>query len=84
MFAESNHKSPFHPERVQGSAGPTKVAGERTLARVMTLDKSLEPALAFVPTGGPLVRTILQVRAAACRRSLMCRRSLKKMLPSVS
>ncbi|KAL4418976.1 hypothetical protein ABPG77_004449, partial [Micractinium sp. CCAP 211/92] len=37
-----------------GSAGPTKVAAERTLARVLALDRGLEPALAFVPAGGPL------------------------------
>ncbi|KAL4444093.1 hypothetical protein ABPG75_011830 [Micractinium tetrahymenae] len=45
---------------VQGSAGPTKVAAERTLARVLALERGLEPAMAFVPTGGPLVRTIMQ------------------------
>ena len=47
---------------VQGSAGPTKVAAERTLARVMSLDKGIEPALAWVPSGGPLARTIMQAR----------------------
>ena len=64
----------LHSECVQGSAGPTKVAGERTLARVLTLDKSLEPALAFVPTGGPLVRTMLQVRTVAPQLVLRSRR----------
>ncbi|PRW50843.1 Translational activator GCN1 isoform A [Chlorella sorokiniana] len=45
---------------VQSTAGPTKVAAERTLARVLALDKGIEPAVAFVPSGGPLARTILQ------------------------
>lgn len=54
---------PTHPPTIhlQGTAGPTKVAAERTLARVMTLDKGIEPALAWAPSGGPLVRTIMQV-----------------------
>lgn len=47
----------------QGSAGPTKVAAERTLARVLALEKGIEPALAWVPQGGPLARTIMQVSA---------------------
>lgn len=47
----------------QGSAGPTKVAAERTLARVLSLEKGIEPALAWVPQGGPLARTIMQVGA---------------------
>ncbi|KAI3427088.1 hypothetical protein D9Q98_007027 [Chlorella vulgaris] len=45
---------------VQGTAGPTKLAAERTLARLFGLERSLEPALAWVPSGGPLARTILQ------------------------
>lgn len=46
----------------QGSAGPTKVAAERTLARVMSLDKAggVEAAQGWVPQGGPLARTIMQ------------------------
>ncbi len=54
----------FPPAFFQGSAGPTKVAAERTLARVLTLDKGIEPALAWVPSGGPLARTIMQVGGA--------------------
>jgi hypothetical protein len=45
---------------LQGTAGPTKLAAERTLARLFGLERSLEPALAWVPSGGPLARTILQ------------------------
>ena len=44
------------------------MAAERTLARVLSLDKGIEPALAWVPSGGPLARTIMQARRprAAC------------------
>ncbi|EFN56582.1 hypothetical protein CHLNCDRAFT_144295 [Chlorella variabilis] len=45
---------------VQGTSGPTKVAAERCLARVLGLDRGLDAALAWVPSGGPLARTILQ------------------------
>lgn len=50
---------PLHLSILQSSAGPTKVAAERTLARVMQLDKGIEAAAAWAPSGGPLTRTIL-------------------------
>lgn len=49
------------PRPLQDSAGPTKLAAERTLARVLQLDSSPEPCAVFLASGtaGALARTML-------------------------
>ena len=46
---------------LQDTAGPTKLAAERTLGRVLQLDVSAEPCAAFLASGtaGALARTML-------------------------
>ena len=50
------------PLASQSTAGTTKLAAEKGLSAVLQLGPALDDALAWVPSGGPLVRTLLQAR----------------------